>query len=371
MSLAERLVGEYGTSGAAHVLRVDPGALSACLDRGVPSRRVRAALERFAASQENSDRSETLADLEAGLRALRERIDDIDASVGEALSRAADAAGFDPGQRVSTEQVRDLVARVSRLEREFEGGPERLYALEEVLAALAGRVEALDVIDAEITEGLDNVIALVERETVAMGGRRVDELAGMVEGLSARAEASAGHDGRIQSLESGVRDLERRVGDLDADVRGRLDQVLEMTELVLVRCPADGEGQDGEQQTRDGPASIELTQRQVVTLHGVPDEDYGAGTKLVTEWRRIRDHRSDGSRLEKATIRERVMELEIEMLDGHGLTLPPESEPLHPARRVVQIGWRRRELHSLRIERARLQVVQGLMSALTLGLWRR
>ena len=49
----------------------------------------------------------------------------------------------------------------------------------------------------------------------------------------------------------------------------------------------------------------------------------------------------------------------------------PETEPLHPSRRAVQLDWRLRELEDLRAERRRLELIDRLRRALTLGLLRR
>ena len=90
------------------------------------------------------------------------------------------------------------------------------------------------------------------------------------------------------------------------------------------------------------------------------EESYGAGMALVAEWLELWDRRSEGTRLEQAACRVWIMELEIAMLGEHGLTLPPETEPLHPSRRAVQLNWRLRELEDLRAERRRLELYDRL-----------
>ena len=42
--------------------------------------------------------------------------------------------------------------------------------------------------------------------------------------------------------------------------------------------------------------------------------------------------------------RERVLALEVAMLEDHGLTLPPETEPLRGLDRGAQLNWRRKAL---------------------------
>ena len=59
------------------------------------------------------------------------------------------------------------------------------------------------------------------------------------------------------------------------------------------------------------------------------------------------------------------------VLGEHGLTLPPETEPLHPSRRAVQLDWRLRELEDLQAERRRLELLDRLWGTLTFGLWGR
>ena len=92
--------------------------------------------------------------------------------------------------------------------------------------------------------------------------------------------------------------------------------------------------------------------------HPGEEESYGAGMALVAEWRELWDRRGEGTALEQAACRVRIMELEIAMLGEHGLTLPPETEPLHPSRRAVQLDWRLRELADLRAERRRLELLR-------------
>ena len=97
---------------------------------------------------------------------------------------------------------------------------------------------------------------------------------------------------------------------------------------------------------------------------------------LVDEWRELRSRRGEGSRLQQAITRVRIMELEVAMLGEHDLTLPPETEPLHPSRRAVQLDWRMRELDDLRTERRRLQLLEAylrrrLRTEWLAGLWRR
>ena len=59
------------------------------------------------------------------------------------------------------------------------------------------------------------------------------------------------------------------------------------------------------------------------------EEVYGDAWPLVDEWRRLWDeHPARGKGLEWVSTRQRILPLEVAMLEDHGLTLPPETEPL-------------------------------------------
>ena len=106
-----------------------------------------------------------------------------------------------------------------------------------------------------------------------------------------------------------------------------------------------------------------------------PDDDdrqaHGAAWPLVDEWRRLwEEHSPLGKGLPWVSRRERILELEVAMLEEHGLTLPPETAPLAGADRREQVSWRERELARVRTRRARLELLYGLKRLLTLGRWR-
>ena len=70
---------------------------------------------------------------------------------------------------------------------------------------------------------------------------------------------------------------------------------------------------------------------EIVTVEAADDDVkvYGDAWPLVEEWRSLRDgHPNQGSTLSWLTIEERLLVLELAMLEEHGLTLPPEKQPL-------------------------------------------
>ncbi len=100
------------------------------------------------------------------------------------------------------------------------------------------------------------------------------------------------------------------------------------------------------------------------------EEVYGGAWPLVDEWRRLWDgHPAQGKGLAWVCRRERILALEVAMLENHGLTLPPETEPLKGLDRGAQLNWRKKALVDIRRLRSRLELLRRLRRVLTLGLW--
>ena len=114
------------------------------------------------------------------------------------------------------------------------------------------------------------------------------------------------------------------------------------------------------------------TSPSVITMEPQPgDEEAFSDTwPLMDEWRALELRREVGTKIDRARTRERIMELEIAMIDEQGLTLPPEDSPMHPSEKSSYLDWRRRALEDLMKERAWLEVLNCLRRVLTLGLWR-
>ena len=82
-------------------------------------------------------------------------------------------------------------------------------------------------------------------------------------------------------------------------------------------------------------------------------------------------HPGRGHGLAWVSTRQRILELEVALLEEHGLTLPPETEPLRGLDRGAQLNWRLKALHQFRKRRARLELLATLGRALTLAGLRR
>ena len=109
----------------------------------------------------------------------------------------------------------------------------------------------------------------------------------------------------------------------------------------------------------------------VVTGDPAPDdaEVYGPAWPLIEEWRKLREGNTvSGASLSCLEAEVRIRELEVTMLEEHGLTLPPETEPLRGLWRRSQLNWRREALHDLRRVRTRRELLRWVRRILTLGL---
>ena len=106
----------------------------------------------------------------------------------------------------------------------------------------------------------------------------------------------------------------------------------------------------------------------IISIEPMAGEDWGQVTELVDEWRMLKGthpDEDDGS-LDWAGNEIRRLELEVTLLEAHGLTLPPEVIPLSKHRRADAVSWRRKALDAT-VGRRR---ARRLIRVLTLGLRR-
>ncbi len=110
----------------------------------------------------------------------------------------------------------------------------------------------------------------------------------------------------------------------------------------------------------------------VVPEEPEPDDEevYGLAWPFIEEWRRLRrGHPHRGRSLSWLVTEECILGLELAMLEAHGLTLPPEVQPLRGFGRNGQINWRRTALYDTRKALARRELLRWVRRTLTLGLW--
>ena len=192
--------------------------------------------------------------------------------------------------------------------------------------------------------------------------RRVEKLEGWRE--TVEKEMGGGLEAVVGEVEAlweeytrKFRQVERQLGRVEAQQNGHSD----------AKVP-DAAGEPA-------PDVKELRRyRDVVTSDPAPDDEevFGAAWPLIIEWRGLREgHPNQGKGLAWLETEERIRELEVAMLEDHGLTLPPETEPLRGLDRSSQLNWRRETLHEVRVTRARRELLRSVRRVLTLGLWRK
>ena len=113
---------------------------------------------------------------------------------------------------------------------------------------------------------------------------------------------------------------------------------------------------------------------EVVTEKPAEDDEevYGEAWPLVEEWRlRRADHPHRGRSLSWLVTEERLLTLELAMLEEHGLTLPPETQALRGFGRKGQTSWRWKALYDTRKALRKRELLRWVRRVLTLGLWRK
>jgi len=167
-------------------------------------------------------------------------------------------------------------------------------------------------------------------------------------------------EGRVTALEAGLEEL-RSVGGARAEQRVGGERVKREAETPDA-AEEKADGADAESTAADpgpsvneGSAQRRTRQRrvnpEVVTEEAAEDdpEVYGDAWPLVQKWRSLRaDHPHRGKSLSWLKTEERLLVMELAMLEKHGLTLPPETQPLRGFGRKGQTTHRWRALADTR-----------------------
>lgn len=219
-------------------------------------------------------------------------------------------------------------------------------------------------------------------------------------------EAVAGELKGLREEHSEVlRQIERRLGRLESS-KGRREAPLAREEEAVVAGPPPRAARQSDEGVQEAPPrgsepvvggafwqtthlSAEAEQQreqarkgtvprlypELVTENPAPDdgEVYGEAWPLVEEWRRLwAMHVRPGKGLEWLRRDERILELEVAMLEEHRLTLPPATFPQRGVWRHGQLGWRWNALRDAQRARAwgeaRYWAGRVLSAGLLLGL---
>ena len=254
-----------------------------------------------------------------------------------------------------SEFLRDLVGQEGKMEAaELLGVNHKTLTRAEESGEVTGRMgDALELLlrkadDAEVARLREAVGALEERVAALEGGMETPPAADAEdEGERGRAEADDGDEAQAQE---------------------RAEQGDE-----AVPPTAQAGASSGHRRPGRGFAMRRLDP-EVVTEEAADDdpEVYGDAWPLVEEWRRLRaDHPHQGKSLSWLTTEERLLVLEMAMLDDHGLTLPPETQALRGFGRRGQTTHRWKALADTRVALRKRKLLRWVRRVLTLWLWRK
>ena len=223
------------------------------------------------------------------------------------------------------------------------------------------------------------------------GRRLTPTLAGALERhlLEGGGSAAATQRHRLGMLEDGLRELERTLGEglaaLRQEGRAADERQAKAVADMEKRLAALEAGTQAGTPAAGGVAStgnpaptakpvVERSRRvypDLVTAEAEPGEElvYGdAATAVIIQWREARD--AFGAATDAMDIlnaRQRRLELEVELIEQHELTLPPATRPWDWGDRRQEVNRRNEMLYEVSVDRKMLR----LRRVLTLGLWRK
>ena len=251
---------------------------------------------------------------------------------------------------------------------------QRLMALLREVVAEEGRLEAADLLGVNYKT--------VKR--VVESGRLTPHVRDALE----RLQASRGGTEGAEPEHVGA--LERRIGELEAELAALTTEPSDEGHASPIEALGDGArrpdeaGSSPPPPTRVPPSeepmpAVAGTRTRMATAPRRPFPDvvtvelaaddaevYGEAWPLIDEWRWMREaHPAHGSGVRWLETETRILALELAMLEEHGLTLPPETQPLRGFARNGQTTWSRTALHDVRRALAWARVRR----VLTLGLW--
>ena len=199
-------------------------------------------------------------------------------------------------------------------------------------------------------------------------------------------------EGRVEKLEGQVEDVDRETNRGLAAVQGEVRELRDAQERGMRRLArleagndvGDGEGDGEPGDAAAGPRAPGNGDKgspprqwrefpELVTVDPADDDEevFGEAWGLIQEWRELKNsHPSRGRGLRWLRVEERLLAVELALLEDHGLTLPPETYPLKGLDRGSQVNWRRRALDDTQRARKRRELLAWLGRLLTPRIWR-
>ena len=255
----------------------------------------------------------------------------------------------------------------------------RLMSLLQELERDNGRKKAAEVLgvdrrtlDASLDEGVltRRIRGALEKALQSGVGSAAAEQRDRNEQLADRLEDL---EGGFEELGKEMRENNRASEDRDRAIREEMAQEFRQREREQAERRTAGDAGDEAKANDAGPqprrrATLRREYPDIVTLEPAEDDEdvFGAVWPLIGEWRELKAvHPDAGKSLSWLRTEERFLALELTLLEGHGLTLPPATFPLRGFDRNGQVNWRKTALSDTR----RALRKRELLHTLTLRLW--
>ena len=182
-------------------------------------------------------------------------------------------------------------------------------------------------------------------------------------------------DGRVTEVEGRVdalgKDLSKGLTAVRGDVKSLGDEHgRRLAQLESGREAQDAQATTGAAGKPQGRPSLRREFPDLVTIEPADDDAdvFGNAWPLIVEWRELKAaHPNRGGGLEWLATEERLLTVELALLEDHGMTLPPETYPLRGFERDGQTSWRRTALYDTRRARRKRELLRRLTFGL---LWR-
>ena len=192
-------------------------------------------------------------------------------------------------------------------------------------------------------------------------------------------------EGRLQAVEEGHdalgKEVRRRLSSIEGELgslRREGPQGTGAGHAGAGPSPQDEAGGKGGSSGRDKKPPTKPSMRReypdLATLEPADDDEeiFGEAWQLIVEWRGLKEtHPNEGGGLDWLTDRVRMLEVELALLEEHGLTLPPEKQPLRGLDRSGQVSWRRTALFDTRRERRKAELLDRAWGIATFRFWRK
>ena len=238
----------------------------------------------------------------------------------------------------------------------------RLMSLLQELERDNGRKKAAEVLgvdrrtlDASLDEGVltRRIRGALEKALQSGVGSAAAEQRDRNDRLADRLEEL---EGGFEELGKEIRENNRASEDRDRAMREEMAQGFRQREREQAERRTAGDAGDEAQANGAGPqprrrATLRREYPDLVTLEPAEDDEdvFGEVWPLIVEWRELKAvHPDEGKSLSWLRTEERFLALELTLLEGHGLTLPPATFPLRGFDRNGQVNWRKTALSDTR-----------------------